>query len=267
VNPPGSRRSTIFGRLIASRWLLLQWARRDFNVRYRQSLLGPVWSIVQPAMLLLFYGLLFVQALGVESDRGPYLVFAWCGLTAWTFFSSALSGGSSSLLNAQSILSKVYFPREIIPLGGVLVAAVDLAISTSVLLLLIGVFGVGYHLSLMGLIPLYLILVLFVGALTVFGATLASFGRDLLHALPLLLQLAFIATPVMYPTRLVPARYAWIHQANPIALVIEQVRRVVLDGRWPEALPTALGLVGALTALLLAVAYLRSVEHRLPDVI
>ena len=253
--------------LIRQRWLLVQWARRDFNVRYRQSALGPLWALVQPTVLLAFYGLLLVRALGVTADRGPYLLFAWCGLSSWTFVVSAISGGASSLVNAQALLSKVYFPRETVPLAAVLVAGVDLLISSAVLVVLALVLGVGIAPSALALVPIYASLMMIVGGVATFAATLAVFARDVLQALPLVLQVAFIATPVMYPSNIIPGHLSWVHRWNPIAQLIEQVRIVVLDGQWPSL--ASLGgyfLLGA-AALTIAILHLRSIEHRLPDIV
>jgi lipopolysaccharide transport system permease protein len=244
--------------------LLLQWARRDFRVRYRQSILGPAWSVIQPTALLAFYGVLFVQALHVRPDRGPYVLFAWCGLTTWVLFSTSLITGTSSLVVAQPLITKVYFPREVVPLASVLVSVIDLAIATLILVVLAAA-TVGLGPTLLALVPIYISLIMFTAAVTTFAATFAAFARDIQHALPLVLQVAFIATPVMYPPRVVPAHFAWVYRFNPIAILIEQVRRCVIDQRWPALTTLGLDVAVAFVGLTVAVAYVRSVEHRLPD--
>jgi lipopolysaccharide transport system permease protein len=260
----GRKSDGLFVRIYRVRWLLLQWARRDFRVRYRQSVLGPAWSVIQPTVLLAFYGVLFVQALHVRPDRGPYVLFAWCGLTTWVLISTSLITGTPSLVISQPLITKVYFPREVVPFAAVLVSAFDLAIATVILVVLTGV-TVGLSSSMLALVPIYLSLIMFTAAVTTFAATFAAFARDIQHALPLVLQVAFIATPVMYPSKLVPARFAWVFRFNPIAVLIEQVRTCVIDQRWPPASTLGLDVVVGVLALIVAVAYVRSVEHRLPD--
>jgi ABC-type polysaccharide/polyol phosphate export permease len=249
------------------RWLLLQWIRRDFIVRYQQSALGVAWAFLQPALLLAVYGLVFTHVLHVRPPRGSYLVFAYCGLAPWTFFSNALSAGMPSLTNTSSILKQVYFPRSVIPLAAGGVVLVDLVISSAVLIALQAATAGTVHLSTLALIPLFFGYVLLVEALVVFSAVISGFVRDVRFVVPLLLQVGFIATPVMYPQGQVGRSLRWVFTVNPFAQVIAGVRTAVIDGRWPAA-TLILGIIAAGIALLaLALRYTRAVEDRLPDLL
>ena len=250
-----------------SRWLLLQWVRRDFVVRYRQSALGLAWSVLQPALLLVVYGLVFVKVLHVRPAHGSYLVFAYCGLAPWAFFSNAISWSMPSLANASPIIRQVYFPRSVIPLAACGVVVVDLVLSTAILLVLQVATAGRLYLSTMALLPLFAALVLGTAALSVVSAVLGAFVRDFRFALPLLLQLLFIATPIMYPRSEVHGRWGWVFTYNPLAQLVGAVRGAVADGRWPPAGVMAVSVAACLTALLAAVLYCANVEDRLPDLL
>ena len=246
--------------------MLLQWARREFRVRYRQSALGLAWSVLQPALLLAVYGTLFTLVLGVSSDRGPYPLFAWCGLTVWSFFATAMQSGANSFITALPIVSKVYFPREVVPLAAVGAVTIDLAISTSVLVVLAATTWT-LHLSMVALVPLLFGLVMLAAALGSLLGTATAFLRDIRHAIPLLLQVGFIATPVMYSSSLVPERFRVVYDINPLARLVSAVRACVIDGEFPPTIDlVAIPLVSTLL-LLLAMRYVRSVEHRLVDLL
>lgn len=255
------------GGLWAARWLLSQWIRRDFTVQYRQSVLGPLWAVVQPLSLLLVYGIVFSQVLNVRPPRGSYLVFALCGLVPWTFVASAITRSVQSLANAAPIIKQVSFPRSVVPLAATGVTVVDLVLGTAVLLLTQAVANGELHLATLSLVVVYLDLVLVLAAVSVFGALIGALVRDIRFLVPLVLQVAFIATPVMYPRSLVPARFGWIYDVNPVSRVIEAVRGAVIDGRWPSpALLAGLTLAGILL-LAAAVRYSSSIEDRLPDLL
>lgn len=261
--PPG----TCFAHIWRTRWLLWQWVRRDFTVQYRQSLLGAAWAVGQPLLLLLFYGTVFRHVLDLEAPAGSYAVFALCGIVPWTFMSSTILRSVSSLSNASHIIKQVYFPRAIVPLACVGVTLVDLGTATAVLLAATLASEGKLHLATLALLPLYLSLALFLSAIAVVTALIGALVRDVRFVVPLLLQLAFIATPVMYPSSLVPRRYTWLIDLNPLAWIIDSVRGAVVAGRWPSPLLVASLLLCGAALLALAIAYSASIEERLPDLL
>ncbi len=256
-----------FVRLWTARWLVVQWVQRDFLVRYRQSALGVLWALVQPTLFLVFYGLVFVKALGVHPNRGSYLVFAFCGLAPWTFFANALNWGMPSLGNNAGVLKQVYFPWSVVPLAAGGVVLLDLLLSTAVLLVLQAATAHVLHVSTLALIPLYFGLALLVEAVVVVAALFSAFVRDVKFVVPFLLQVGFIITPIMYPTTQVSASGRWVFKINPIAQLIENVRRSVIDGHWPSVAFTVAFVAGSAAALVAAVLYSDSVERRLPDLL
>ncbi len=237
-------------------------------MRYRQSALGLAWALVQPALLLLVYGLVFTKVLHIQTPRGSYLVFAYCGLAPWTFISNTVTWGIQSLVTNSSVIKQVYFPRAVIPLaaGGVIV--LDLLIGTGVLLALQLITAGTIHLSTLALIPIYFGLILLVEGLVVFAGILGSLVRDIRFVVPLVLQVCFIATPIMYPQSQVQGRLAkLLFSLNPLARVIEAIRQAVIDGRWPSV-PLLGGLIATgFVVLWLAVTYSNAVEDRLPDLL
>lgn len=243
----------------------MHWARRDFTVRYRQSLLGAAWVVVQPLFLLVVYGTIFSRVLKVHSTEGGYLAFAFCGLAPWTFVSAVLGRTAGSFVGATLVIRQVYFPRAVIPLAAVGVTIVDLVIATLMLLMAQVLQNGALHLSTLALLPIYLGLVLVMAAVGVVVAVLAAVLRDVAFLIPLLLQALFIVTPVMYPESYVPGHYRFLYEANPLAHLIAWVREAVVAGHWP-GVASLVGFPAAGAALLaLAAWYCASVERRIPD--
>lgn len=264
LRPPSSGP---LARVWNARWLLWHWVRRDFTVQYRQSLLGVAWAIGQPLLLLLVYGVVFRRVLRVEAPAGSYVVFALCGVVPWAFVSSTILRSVTSLSNAASIIKQVYFPRSVVPLASVGVTLVDLAAATLVLLAAQLASQGTLHAATLGLVPLYLGLALVLGAVAIVAAVLGALVRDVRFVMPLVLQLAFIATPVMYPRELVPAAYRPFVDLSPVAWVIEAMRDAVILGRWPSPGRIVLLLVAGAALLAAALRYAAAIEDRLPDLL
>lgn len=253
--------------LWAARWLLLQWVRRDFTVQYRQSALGPLWALVQPLSLLVVYGIVFRQVLNVRPPQGSYLAFALCGLVPWTFVASAVTRSVQSLANAAPIIKQVSFPRSVVPLAATGVTVVDLALGTVVLLATQLVANGRLHVATLSLVVIYLDLVLVLAAVSVVAALVGALVRDIRFLIPLVLQVGFIATPVMYPRSLVPSRFGWVYDLNPVGRVIEAVRAAVIEGRWPSPALLAGLTLGGVVLLVAALLYSAAIEDRLPDLL
>lgn len=241
--------------------------KRDFTVQYRQSLLGAAWPLVQTLLLLGIYGVIFTSVLDVESPRGSYLVFALCGLAPWAFLASAIQRGVVSLTNAAPIIQQVHFPRVLVPLASTGVTLIDLGISTALLLVVQLVTARTMPLSVLALVPIYIGFAALVAGVCVVGAVIGVLVRDLRFAVPLVLQVGFIATPVMYPASLVPEERRWLYDLNPMARTIDAVRAAVLEGRWPSPGLLAGLLVTGFAVLFAALVYASFVEDRLVDVV
>lgn len=245
--------------------LLWVWTRRDLRVRYRQSILSAGWGLIQPVTLLVIYGWVVVRVLNVGQTELPYLSFAWAGIVSFTFLSQALGQGVGSIQSAGSLISRVYFPREVLPFAVVTSSLADLGVMTA-LLFVVAWFQVGPPgLAALGLVPVSALLVVWALALTLLSSTATVFRRDLNYAVPLLLRVLFIMSPVVYSADLIQDRAYWLWVANPLAVVIEATRDTVLLGRWPDwPLLGAHLLVGS-ALLVAAYAVFRRVEPHMGD--
>ena len=250
-----------------ARELLYFLAWRDLKVRYKQTVLGLAWAILQPLLAMVVFSVVFGHLARVPSDGVPYPVFVYCALLPWSLFAHALTESSQSLVGNRALITKVYFPRLIIPLAPLLVALVDFAIAGVVLAGLMAWYGIVPGLAILTA-PLFVLFAL-VTALAV-GIWLAALNvqyRDVRHALPFLTQLWFFATPVAYPSSLLPEPWRSLYGMNPMAGVVEGFRWALV-GR-PE-IPGALVLVSIITVGLLLFAGLRSftrMERVFADVI
>lgn len=246
--------------------LLAVWTRREFRVRYRQSALGVTWSVVQPLATLAIFGAILKGVLHVSSEGYPYISFAYAGLVPWTFALNGIGTAVPSVMNAGSVAGKVYFPREVIPISTVGVSVIDLAISTVLFVVILAVQGVGFSYHFVAIVPIFLVLIAIVMGVGIFVGVLTVFLRDLRYAVPLVLQLLFIATPIMYPPTLFHGKLAELNRINPFAVIVSAVRQVTLAKQWPDWPLLGVHFAIALFVLVLALFYTRSVEPRLVDV-
>jgi lipopolysaccharide transport system permease protein len=248
------------------RELLYFLTLRDVKLRYKQTLLGAAWAIIQPLCAMLLFTLVFSRLARLPSDNIPYPVFAYAGLVPWTFFANAITNAANSLVGSTSLVTKVYFPRMIIPAAPVLAGLVDLGIALLLLVPLLIYYRITLTWQLIFL-PLFICL-----------ATLLAFGigmllaalnvkyRDIRYALPFLVQLWLFASPVIYPLSLTPPKWKWIFTLNPMTGIIEGTRSSLFGKPFDW---TAIGasLVLALFVIALAAYFFRRVEDGFADVI
>lgn len=266
IEPTRGWRALDLSELWAYRELLWVLAARDVRVRYKQTLLGASWAIVRPVLTMLIFTGVFGRLAKIPSDGYPYSVFVYAGLLPWTFFGSALQSAGSSLVGSSHLVSKVYFPRLIIPLSSIGAALVDLLVSMVILFALMLYYGIppGPRLAALPLL-LVALLVTAVGIGTLTTALTVSY-RDLIHLLPFVIQIWLFVTPVIYPISMIPQRWRWALLLNPMSGLVDGFRSALL-GR-PFDLE-ALGISAAVAAVVLvvAVAYFERVERRFADVI
>jgi len=208
----------------AHRELLYFLTWRDIKIRYKQTALGAIWALIQPLFPMLIFTLFFGRLAKMPSDGIPYSVFAYAALLPWTYFASAVGNSSTSVIGSSNLITRVYFPRMIIPAAAVMAALVDFAIAFVLLGALMAWHRIPPTVSTLMLLPLIaLVTLLSLG----FGLLLAGLTvkyRDLRYALPFLIQLWMFATPVIYPASLVPAKWRWVLSLNPMTGVIEGFR-------------------------------------------
>jgi lipopolysaccharide transport system permease protein len=256
-----------FAELWQYRELLVFYAIRDIKVRYKQTLLGAAWAILQPVMTMVVFSIFFGKLAGVPSDGLPYPVFAFCGLLPWQLFAFALTHSSNSLVQNAHVLTKVYFPRLIIPFASMIVGLVDFAIAFVVLIGIMLYYDITPGWALMTL-PLFVVLAI-TAALSV-GLWLSALNvkyRDVRYTIPFLAQIWLFVTPVAYSSSLVPSNWQAVFAVNPMAGVVEGFRWALLGKSAP---PGAMLIVSvAATAILLAggLFYFARMEKTFPDIV
>jgi lipopolysaccharide transport system permease protein len=248
--------------------LLYTLSVHRIKVRYKQSILGIAWAIVQPLSLMLIYTLIFTFIARVPTSGDvAYPVLLYAALLIWTYFASALTNATNSLVSHNHLVTKVYFPREILPLTYVIAALFDLAIASPVLLGLMLYYSVPLTFNVLYAIPIVVIMTMFITAVTfVFSAAQVRF-RDIGMALPLLLQIWMFATPIVYPLSAVPERFRTLYMLNPMVGVVENFRRVLVEAAPPNFYE--LGVSALVAAILFPLSYIffKHVEATIADVI
>ncbi len=252
--------------LWAYRELLLFFIWRDVKVRYKQTLMGALWVIVQPLCTMLIITLVFHRLGGLDTAQMPYPLFAYAGLLLWTFFSNAVGNSTTSLVQNTSLITKVYFPRMFVPAAATAAGLVDLAVAA---LILAGM-CVYYHVPLtwpVVLLPLFVaqLMLLALGVGLLISALTVKY-RDLRHVLPFLLQFWFFASPIIYPASRMQGRWYWLFAANPLTGIIEGFR-AALVGHAPPWPPVALAAALTLALVVFATYVFRRLEATFADVI
>ena len=256
-----------FKEMWSHRELLYFFTWRDFKVRYKQTFIGVAWALFQPFMSMIVFSLFFGKLAGVPSDNVPYPIFVYVGLLFWQFFSDALSDTSNSLISNQSIVTKVYFPRLILPISNVITKMVDFGISA---IILIGLMFF-YHFvpSLQGLMLLPLLLAItFMSALGG-GLFLASINvkyRDVRYILPYFIQLFLFVTPVIYSAS-IAGKYSWILAFNPMSGVIQTARAAFLHTAPINWLLIGISLFASIVVLAIGVVTFKKTERYFADII
>jgi lipopolysaccharide transport system permease protein len=243
----------------------LSW--RDIKVRYKQTMLGAAWAVLQPFFTMVVFSLFFGKLANMPSDGVPYPLFAFAALVPWTFFASGLTHSSNSLVESATLLKKVYFPRLVIPISSVISGVVDFVFAFIVLLAMMPIYGVLPTANVIWL-PLLLVLA-FVTALGV-GLWLSAINvkyRDVRHTIPFLTQFWLFATPIAYPSTLLSESWRIVYALNPMVGVVEGFRWALLS---TDTAPGPMILVSSLTALIVLVGgafYFRRMEKTFADLV
>jgi lipopolysaccharide transport system permease protein len=266
IAPSKAWRSLDWTALWAYRELLYFLSWRDVMIRYKQTLLGAAWAVLQPLMSMLIFTLFFGKLAKVPSDGIPYPLFAYAGLLPWTFFSNAVTNSSNSLVGSANLISKVYFPRVLIPAASICAGLVDYSIAFAMLAGLMIWYRVPLTLGAVALLPLTLLTTLLALAVGMWTSCLNVKYRDIRYALPFVIQLWMFASPIIYPSSLVPMKWRWVLSLNPMAGLIEGYRSALFNR------PEEWGSLGMATAIVLAMliyaAYsFRHMEREFADII
>ena len=219
--------------------LLLVFTWRQIGVQYKQAVLGIGWAVLSPLLSTLVFTFVFGNLAAMPSEGLPYPLFVLSGLITWQYFARAIASGSNSIWGNSHIITKVYFPRMILPLSAVLAGLVDYVVNLMVLLLLMGFYGRAPGVGLL-LLPVFLVLATMMGfAFSLWLSALNALYRDIGFMIPIALQAWMFLTPVIYPTGLVPGGWTWVLHLNPMTAVVQGARWAVLPDATP---PDLLGL-------------------------
>ena len=235
-------RNAMFKRLYDHKDLLFVFIWREFMIRYKQSVIGVLWAVLQPVSMMMLFVLVFGVIMKTPVKNCPYVLFFYCGVLPWTFFAAAMNFAIPSLTNNFSLITKIYFPREVIPLSGIVVCFIDYLLGFLVYLLLLVCYRIPVNLNFFWYFPLMGLLLIFTTAMSYFLSALNVYYRDVKLATAFLLQLWFFFTPVIYSIDSVDLRWKYLLFLNPLTFIIENMRRVTIEGRgldvWQVCLET-----------------------------
>ncbi len=267
IEPAGRFPKLGVRELWSYRGLLVFLVWRDLKVRYAQTVLGAAWAIIQPVLTMVIFTVVFGRFAKVPSDGVPYPVFSLAALVPWTYFSTAFAGASNSLITSANLITKIYFPRLVIPFAPVVGGLVDFVIAFVILLITLVVYRIVPSPAAVVLIPLLVISMILTSAGV--GCWLAALNikfRDIKYVVPFLVQIWLYASPVAYPMSVVPARFRLLYALNPMAGVIEGFRTVLLHTGavpWPMIV---FSLFSGVVLFVTGMYYFRSTERVFADV-
>jgi lipopolysaccharide transport system permease protein len=241
---------------------------RDLKLRYKQTLLGASWAVIYPFVTTIVFTVIFGNWLGVGSGfKGPYALNAFVGMVAWSFFSQGLSKGSTSISTASTVITRVYFPRLLLPIGSVLSFTIDLVIGVLILLPVMAFYSYTPILNILALPLFFLLLVVTtLGVAFIFGALHAQY-RDVQYVIPFLVQVWFFATPIVYPVDAVPDAILPLYSINPMVSVVGGFRWAFLGGPFPSGIEFGVSALAAVVLFVVGALYFRRVERTVVDVV
>ena len=266
INAELADKTIRFDELWYYRELIFTMMARDIKVRYKQTILGVAWAVIQPLVGMLIFSVIFGRLAKIPSDGLPYPIFVFSGLIAWTFFSSAVTAGGNSLLGASTMISKVYFPRLVIPIASIGVSVIDFGISFILLIFMMALYSIAPGWQVL-LLPFFLTgLFLSALGLSMWLSAITVVYRDFRFVIPFMIQIWMYLTPVIYPLSFVPEKWRWLIYFNPIVGWVSGIRSALLN--------QPIDWWGVLTSLILTsiivvfgLRYFKRAEKRFADVI
>lgn len=233
--------------------LLAELTMREIKQRYKQSVLGYAWVILNPFFTMLVMAFVFSIIMRIPNLGVPYPIYLYAGLLPWTLFSNSLISASNSLVGNAGLLTKIYFPREIFVLSTILAKIVDFLLSCSIFIIFMIYYQIPINWNILWFVPIFFIQQIFTYAISLFLATANLFYRDIQYLLSLVLLIWMYLTPVIYATEFFPTKYQWIFKINPMAVIINAYRKVILAQGAPNF--QSLGIALLLSVILLTITY------------
>ena len=255
------------GELWAYRDLVYFFIWRDIKVRYKQTAIGAAWAILQPVLTMMVFSLFFGRLARIPSQGLPYPIFYYTALLPWMYFATAMQGATNVVVEQQRVITKIYFPRVVLPIAAVLAGLLDFAISFAVLLALMAYYRMAPTGAVIWL-PLFTLL----AVLTALGvglwlSALNALYRDVRYVVPFLVQFWMFASPVAYPSSLVPAKWRWLYGMNPMAGVIEGFRWALTGHGQPPGILLAASSAAVVLLVLSGLVYYHAMEGTIADVV
>ena len=259
-----------FKNIYSYRELLWALSLRELRIRYKQTLLGVAWAVIQPLAMMFVFTLVFskLRMVTIDDTGGfPYPIFSYCALVPWTFFSVTLTFATRSIQTNMNLLMKIYFPREIFPLAKIMGGLINYLIAMGVFLLMMIYYSISIHPTIL-IFPLIFLTQLFlmIGLSLILSAINVSF-RDIGHAVQLSMFLWLFATPVSYPISKVPESFLPWYRLNPMVGIIDSYRKVILEGEMPDMNIFGISIIGAVIVFIIGNIYFKRSEKRFADII
>ena len=263
------RRNVFFGlvELYRNRELLGIWSLREIRSRYIQSIFGLGWALFQPLSLTVMFVIVFSYFLRLPSDGIPYPIFVYTATLPWNFLSRSITGGVNSIVGNMGLVTKIYFPRSILPLSLTAAYFVDFMIGLLVFLAMMIFYRIHFNIT-MVMLPVLLLIQLLLTAGVSFGfGAITVYYRDMMQMTPLFLQIWMYASPVIYPVSQVPPRLLPIYMLNPMAVIINAYREVTLKGNWPDMVQVGIATLISLLVFVIGYYIFIKLEDNFADVI
>jgi lipopolysaccharide transport system permease protein len=267
IEPSSGWFSLNLRELWAYRELLYFLIWRDVKVRYKQTAIGAAWAVLQPFLTMVIFGMVFKKFANVPSDGLPYSIFAYTALLPWGLFAGAVNRSSLSIVSQASVISKVFFPRLIVPMSATLSGLVDFAVAFILLIAMMIWYGI---VPSWGILALPLLLLLALTTALAIGLWLSALNvkyRDVGHAIPFVIQIWLFASPIAYPVSLVPEKWRLLYSLNPLVGVIEGFRWALLGKQSPDFGVMAISALAVITLLFTGVIYFKRMERTFADVV
>lgn len=240
---------------------------RDLKIRYKQTLIGVAWAVIQPLFTMIVFSIFFGRLAGLPSDGLPYPIFYYTALLPWTYFANALTQASNSIVAHQQVITKVYFARVLLPVAAVLAGLADFAVAAAILFVMMFGYGIMPTWKVLWALPLILLVILTAVAVSLWLSALNALYRDVRYAVPFLLQFWMFASPVAYPASLVPEHWRWLYGINPMAGVIEGFRWALAGAGPGLGRMMAVSAVVVLIVLVGGFFYFQRMERTVADVV
>jgi lipopolysaccharide transport system permease protein len=253
--------------LWAYRELLYFFVWRDIKVRYKQTVIGAAWAVLQPILTMLVFSLFFGKLAKIPSQGLPYPIFYYCALLPWMYFATAMQAATNVVVEQQRVITKVYFPRVVLPISSVLSGLLDFAISFCVFLVLMAYYRIVPTKAVIWLPAFTLLAILTALGVGLWLSALNALYRDVRYVLPFLVQFWMFASPVAYPSSLVPAKWRWLYGLNPMTGVIEGFRWALTGHGEPPGVLLAASSAAVALLVLGGLVYYHAVEGKIADVV